>query len=199
MKILFVFPMLAASWAYAEDPTSDDYHAMAVVLAKCSGYWKAMIPPMKRKNNSATVEKLQDTVYSWEPASRMMFSAAHEPEDTRSYEAWKQMAGEYVEAGRMHMAFLLEEANSKEDNEAADKVMKDQVEGSSPSRPTTSQRNHRVMALRPGDRSPLVCAVRGLPIGLPRPMSTGRGPGTNTKGHPRRMAGACPGSGNTHT
>ena len=110
--------MLAASWAYAEDPTSDDYHAMAVVLAKCSGYWKAMIPPMKRKNNSATVEKLQDTVYSWELASRMMFSATHDPEGTKSYEAWKEMAGEYVEAGRMHMAFLLEE-----DNEAADKVM----------------------------------------------------------------------------
>ena len=141
---------------------------MAVVLAKCSGYWKAMIPPMKRKNNSATVEKLQDTVYSWEPASRKMFSAAHEPKGTRSYEAWKEMAGEYVEADRMHMAFLFEEANSKEanskeDNEAADKVMaecadirdvqvalieiyrkgiqvdkvmKDQVEGSSPSRPT---------------------------------------------------------------
>ena len=122
-----------------------------------------MIPPMKRKNNSATVEKLQDTVYSWEPASRMMFSAAHEPKGTRSYEAWKEMTGEYVEADRMHMAFLFEEANSNEDNEAADKVMaecadirdvqvalieiyrkgiqvdkvmKDQVEGSSPSRPT---------------------------------------------------------------
>ena len=92
-----------------------------------------------------------------------MFSAAHEPKGTRSYEAWKEMTGEYVEADRMHMAFLFEEANSKEDNEAADKVMaecadirdvqvalieiyrkgiqvdkvmKDQVEGSSPSRPT---------------------------------------------------------------
>jgi len=158
MKILFVFLMLAASWAYADDPTSDDYHAMAVALAKCSGYWKAMILPMKRKNNSASVEKLQDTVYSWELASRMMFSAAYDPEGTKSYEAWKEMAGEYVEAGRMHMAFLLEEANSKEDKVMAecadirevhvalieiyrkgtqvDKVMKDQVEGSSPSRPT---------------------------------------------------------------
>lgn len=163
MKTLFVFLMLAASWAYADDPTSDEYQAMAVALAKCSGYWKAMILPMKRKNNSASVEKLQDTVYSWELASRMMFSAAHDPEGTKSYEAWKEMAGEYVEAGRMHMAFLLEEANSKEDNEAADevmaecadireahvalieiyrkgtqvdKVMKDQVEVSSPSRLT---------------------------------------------------------------
>ena len=123
MKILFVFLMLAAGWAYAEDPTSDDYHAMAVALAKCSGYWKAMIPPMKRKNDPATVEKLQDTVHSWELASRMMFSAAHDPEGTKPYGAWKEMAGEYAEAGRMHMAFLLEEANSEDDNEAADKVM----------------------------------------------------------------------------
>ena len=123
MKILFVFLMLAVSWAYAEDPTSDDYHAMAVTLAKCSGYWKAMIPPMKRKNDPATVEKLQGTVHSWELASRMMFSAAHDPEGTKPYGAWKEMAGEYAEAGRMHMAFLLEEANSEDDNEAADKVM----------------------------------------------------------------------------
>ena len=123
MKILFAFLMLAASWAYAEEPTSDDYHAMAVVLAKCSGYWKAMIPPMKRKNDPATLEKLQGTVQSWELASQMMFSAAHDPEGTKPYGAWKEMAGEYVEAGRIHMAFLLEEANSEEDNEAADKVM----------------------------------------------------------------------------
>jgi hypothetical protein len=123
MKILFVTLMLAAGQAYAEDPTSDDYHAMAVALAKCSGYWKAMIPPMKRKNDSATVEKLQGTVYSWELASRMMFSTAHDPEGTKPYGAWKEMAGEYVEAGRLHMAFLLEEANSEEDNEAANKVM----------------------------------------------------------------------------
>jgi hypothetical protein len=123
MKILFAFLMLAASWAYAEDPTSDDYHAMAVALAKCSGYWKAMIPPMKRKNDPATLKKLQGTVQSWELASRMMFSAAHDPEGTKPYGAWEEMAGEYVEAGRIHMAFLLEEANSEEDNEAADKVM----------------------------------------------------------------------------
>ena len=44
MKILFVFLMLAANWAYAEDLTSDDYHAMAVALAKCSGYWKVCFP-----------------------------------------------------------------------------------------------------------------------------------------------------------
>ena len=115
--------MLATGWAYAEDPTSDDYHMMAVALAKCSGYWKAMIPPMKRKNNPATVEKLQGTVHSWELASWMMFSAAHDPEGTKPYGAWEEMAGEYVEAGRMHMAFLLAEANSEEDNEAANKVM----------------------------------------------------------------------------
>ena len=114
---------MATSWAYAEEPTSDDYHAMAVALAKCSGYWKAMIPPMKRKNNPATVEKLQGTVHSWELASWMMFSAAHDPEGTKSYGAWEEMAGEYAEAGRMHMAFLLGEANSEEDNEEANKVM----------------------------------------------------------------------------
>jgi hypothetical protein len=123
MKILFVFLMLATSWAYAEDTTSDDYHAMAVALAKCSGYWKAMIPLMKQKDNPTTVEKLQVTVHSWELASWMMFSTAHDPEGTKPYGAWKEMAGEYAEAGRMHMAFLLEEANSEEDNEAADKVM----------------------------------------------------------------------------
>jgi hypothetical protein len=123
MKIFFICLMLAASQAYAEDPTPDDYHVMAVALAKCSGYWKAMIPPMKRKNDPATVEKLQGTVHGWELASRMMFSAAHDPEGTRPYEAWKEMAGEYAEAGRMHMAFLLEEASSEEDNEAANKVM----------------------------------------------------------------------------
>ena len=123
MKTLFIFLMLAASWAYAEDPTPDDYHAMAVALAKCSGYWKAMIPPMKRENDPASLEKLQGTVHGWELASWMMFSAAHDPEGTRPYEAWKEMAGEYAEAGRMHMAFLLEEANSEEDNEAANKVM----------------------------------------------------------------------------
>jgi hypothetical protein len=36
------------------------------------------------------------------------------------------------------------------------------VEGSSPSRPTTSHRNHRVMALRPGDQNPLVWGVAGV-------------------------------------
>ena len=123
MKTLFISLMLAASWAYAEEPTTDDYHAMAVALAKCSGYWKAMIPPMKRQNNPAAVEKLQATVHGWELASRMMFSAAHDPEGTKSYGAWEEMAGEYAEAGRMHMAFLLAEANSEEDNEEADKVM----------------------------------------------------------------------------
>ena len=122
-KILFVFLMLTAGWAYAEDPTPDDYHAMAVALAKCSGYWKAMVPPMKRTNNPASVEKLQGTIHDWELASWMMFSAAHDPEGTKPYEAWKEMAGEYVEAGRMHMAFLLEETNSEEDKKAADKVM----------------------------------------------------------------------------
>ena len=115
--------MLAASGAYAEVPTTDDYHAMAVALAKCSGYWKAMIPSMKRQNNPATVEKLQGTVHGWELASRMMFSAAHDPEGTKSYGAWEELAGEYAEAGRMHMAFLLAEANSEEDEKEADKVM----------------------------------------------------------------------------
>jgi|GEM_PF-2536866 len=81
----------------------------------------------------------------------MMFSAAHDPEGTKSYEACKEMAGEYVEAGRMHMAFLLEEANSKED-----KVMKDQVEGSSPGGPTISHIKHSVMKFRPSDWRPLV-------------------------------------------
>ena len=123
MKILFAFLMLAASQAYADDPGPDDYHAMAVALAKCSGYWKAMIPPMKKTNDPASLEKLQGTVHNWELASWMMFSAAHDPEGARSYEAWKKMAGEYIEAGRMHMAFLLEEADSEEDKEAADKVM----------------------------------------------------------------------------
>ena len=123
MKILFAFLMLAASWAYAEDPSPDDYHAMAVALAKCSGYWKAMIPPMKKTNDPASLEKLQGTVHNWELASWMMFSAAHDPEGARPYGAWKKMAGEYIEAGRMHMAFLLEEADSEEDKEAADKVM----------------------------------------------------------------------------
>lgn len=123
MKILFVSLILAASCAYAENPASDDYHAMAVALAKCSGYWKAMIPPMKRKDSPATVEKLQGTVHSWELASWMMFSAAHDPEGTKPYGAWEEMAGEYIEAGRIHMAFLLEEANSEEENEAANKVM----------------------------------------------------------------------------
>ena len=69
-----------------------------------------------------------------------MFSAAHDPEGTKSYEACKEMAGEYVEASWMHMAFLLEEANSKKD-----KVMKDQAEGSSPGGLTTSHINHSVM------------------------------------------------------
>ena len=69
-----------------------------------------------------------------------MFSAAHEPEGTKSYEAGKEMVGEYVEAGWMHMAFLPEEANSKKD-----KVMKDQAEGSSPGGLTTSHINHSVM------------------------------------------------------
>jgi len=123
MKALFVFLMLAANCAYAEDPTSDDYHAMAVALAKCSGYWKAMIPPMKRENDLVSLEKLQDTVHGWELASWMMFSAAHDPEGSKSYGAWKEMAGEYAETGRMHMAFLLNEANSEEDKAAADKVM----------------------------------------------------------------------------
>jgi hypothetical protein len=122
-KILFVSLMLAASWSYAEDTTLDDYHAMAVALAKCSGYWKAMIPPMKRMNSPASVEKLQATVHGWELASWMMFSAAHDPQGTKPYGAWKEMAGEYAETGRMHMSFLLEEASSDKDKEAADRVM----------------------------------------------------------------------------
>jgi len=44
-----------------------------------------------------------------------------------------------------------------------------------------------MMALRPGDRNPMVCADRGLPIGLPRLMSTRHSHGggiPNTKSHP---------------
>jgi len=123
MKALFVFLMLSTSWAYAKDPTLDDYHAMAVSLAKCSGYWKAMIPPMKKTNDPASVKKLQGTVRNWELASRMMFSAAHDPEGNKPYSAWEEMAGEYIESGRIHMAFLLEETRSEEDRQAADKVM----------------------------------------------------------------------------
>ena len=122
-KILFVFLTLASSCSYAEDTTLDDYHAMAVALAKCSGYWKAMVPPMKRMKSPASVEKLQATVHGWELASWMMFSAALDPEGTKPYRAWKEVAGEYAETGRMHMSFLLEEANSEADREAADRVM----------------------------------------------------------------------------
>ena len=123
MKALFVFLMLSTSWAYAKDPTLDDYHAMAVSLAKCSGYWKAMIPPMKKTNDPASVNKLQGTVRNWEMASWMMFSAAHDPEGNKPYSAWDEIAGEYIESGRIHMAFLLEETRSEEDRQAADKVM----------------------------------------------------------------------------
>jgi hypothetical protein len=123
MKILFVLLMFAASWAYAEDPTSDDYHDIAATLAKCSGYWSAMLPIMERGNQPAAVEELQGRVRGWEVASWMMFSAAHDPKGAKPYGAWKEMATAYSENGRIHMALLLEQVKPGDENKDPEEAM----------------------------------------------------------------------------
>jgi hypothetical protein len=68
------------------------------------------------------------------------------------------------------------------------------VPDSSPGGPTTSHRKHRVMALRPGDRNPLVYPVAGAHESADDAGGQPRQSHTNTKYHPQRMAGVCPSS-----
>ena len=68
------------------------------------------------------------------------------------------------------------------------------VPDSSPGGPTTSHRKHRVMALRPGDRNPLVHHMADAQAATDDAGGQPRQSHTNTKYHPQRMAGVCPSS-----